>query len=130
MRKGVGDVPDSALPGNRSRSRVMAPYSFRVLKLCRPRPFDEQEIRRLSPAATFYRTLIAVTWSEGRGFQISTLVNTGEWSRDLHADLPGMIHAIPEWLIIHVRAPGKSCSSPRFRATGHFNEWPDRRTRF
>ena len=85
---------------------TLAPYSFRALKLRRPRPFDEQEIRRLSPAATFYRTLIAVTWSEGRGFEISTLVNTGEWSRDLHTDLPGMIHPIPEWLIIHVRAPG------------------------
>ena len=85
---------------------VLAPYSFRALKLCRPRPFDEQEIRRLSPAATFYRTLIAVTWSEARGFEISALVNTGEWSRDLHTDLPGMIHPIPEWLIIHVRAPG------------------------
>ena len=85
---------------------TLAPYSFRGLKLRRPRPFDEQEIRRLSPAATFYRTLIAVTWSEGRGFEISTLVNTGEWSRDLHTDLPGMIHPIPEWLIIHVRAPG------------------------
>jgi hypothetical protein len=85
---------------------TLAPYSFRVLKLRRPRPFDEQEIRRLSPAATFYRTLIGVTWSEGRGFEISTLVNTGEWSRDLHTDLPGMIHPIPEWLIIHVRAPG------------------------
>src|ERR1700739_2716350 len=85
---------------------VLAPYSFRVLKLSRPRPFDEQEIRRLSPAVTFYRSVIAVNWSEGRGFQISALVNTGEWSRDLHTDLPGMIHPIPEWLIIHVRAPG------------------------
>jgi hypothetical protein len=85
---------------------VLAPYSFRVLNLSRPRPFDEQEIRRLSPAVTFYRSVIAVNWSEGRGFQISGLVNTGEWSRDLHTDLPGMIHPIPEWLIIHVRAPG------------------------
>jgi hypothetical protein len=85
---------------------VLAPYSFRVLNLSRPRPLDEQEIRRLSPAATFYRSVIAVNWSEGRGFQISALVNTGEWSRDLHTDLPGMIHPIPEWLIIHVRAPG------------------------
>jgi hypothetical protein len=85
---------------------VLAPYSFRVLNLSRPRPFDEQEIRRLSPAATFYRTIIAVTWSEGRGFQISGLINTGEGSRDLHTDLPGMIHPIPEWLIFHVRGPG------------------------
>jgi hypothetical protein len=85
---------------------VLAPYSFRVLNLSRARPFDEQEIRRLSPAVTFYRSVLAVTWSEGRGFQISAVINTGEWSRDLHADLPGMIHPIPEWLIIHVRAPG------------------------
>ena len=85
---------------------VLAPYSFRVLNLSRPRPFDEQEIRRLSPAVTFYRSVVAVNWSEGRGFQISAVVNTGEWSRDLHTDLPGMIHPIPEWLIIHVRAPG------------------------
>jgi hypothetical protein len=85
---------------------LLAPYSFRVLNLSRSRPFEEQEIRRLSPAATFYRSVIAVNWSEGRGFQISALVNTGEWSRDLHTDLPGMIHPIPEWLIIHVRAPG------------------------
>jgi hypothetical protein len=85
---------------------VLAPYSFRVLNLNRPRPFDEQEIRRLSPAVTFYRSVFAVTWSEGRGFQISSVINTGEWSRDLHTDLPGMIHPIPEWLIIHVRAPG------------------------
>src|SRR6201987_1147031 len=85
---------------------VLAPYTFRVLNLSRARPFDEQEIRRLSPAVTFYRSILAVTWSEGRGFQISAVVNTGEWSRDLHTDLPGMIHPIPEWLIIHVRAPG------------------------
>ncbi|HEX4201527.1 MAG TPA: hypothetical protein VHY59_08420 [Chthoniobacterales bacterium] len=85
---------------------VLTPYSFRVLNLSRARPFDEQEIRRLSPAVTFYRSILAVTWSEGRGFQISAVVNTGEWSRDLHTDLPGMIHPIPEWLIIHVRAPG------------------------
>ncbi|MBV8098957.1 MAG: hypothetical protein JOZ31_07345, partial [Verrucomicrobia bacterium] len=47
---------------------VLAPYSFRVLNLSRPRPFDEQEIRRLSPAVTFYRSILAVNWSEGRGF--------------------------------------------------------------
>jgi hypothetical protein len=93
-------------PRSELAPETLAPYSFRVLNLSRPRPFDEQEIRRLSPAATFYRTMIAVVWSEGRGFQISALVNTGEWSRDLHTDLPGMIHPIPEWLIIHVRGPG------------------------
>src|SRR5258708_18143383 len=73
---------------------TLAPYSFRVLNLLRPQPFDEQELRPLSPAATFYRTLIAVNWSQGRAFDISTLVNTARSSRDLHSDLPGMISPI------------------------------------
>jgi hypothetical protein len=85
---------------------ALAPYAFTVSKLSSPRPFEEQEIRRLSPAATFYRTVMAVTWSERSGFRISALVNTGEWSRDLHTDLPGMIQSFPEWLLIHVRGPG------------------------
>jgi hypothetical protein len=81
-------------------------YSFNVSRLRKPRPFDEQEIRRLSPAATFYRSIIAVTWSPEAGFAISGMVQTGEWSRDLVADLQGMMHPIPSWLIIHVRGPG------------------------
>src|SRR5258708_8478316 len=94
-------------PGTDLDPATMASYSFRVLKLRRPRPFDEQEIRRLSPAATFYRTLIAVTWSEGRGFEISRLVNTGEWSRALHQALPAKIHPTPDYLIIPSHPPAK-----------------------
>jgi sensor domain DACNV-containing protein len=81
-------------------------YSFNVSRLRKPRPFDQQEIRRLSPAATFYRSIIAVTWSPEAGFAIRGTVQTGQWSRDLVADLQGMMHPIPNWLIIHVRGPG------------------------
>jgi Probable sensor domain DACNV len=81
-------------------------YGFHVSRFCRQRPFDEQEIRRLSPAATFYRSIVAVTWSSRNGFTILGTVGTGQWSRDLVADLQGMIHAIPNWLIVHIRGPG------------------------
>ena len=81
-------------------------YGFHVSRFCQQRPFDEQEIRRLSPAATFYRSIVAVTWSSRNGFTIVGTVGTGQWSRDLVADLQGMIHAIPNWLIVHIRGPG------------------------
>jgi hypothetical protein len=81
-------------------------YGFHVSRFCRQRPFDEQEIRRLSPAASFYRSIMVVTWSSKRGFAIFGTVGTGQWSRDLVADLQGMTHAIPSWLIVHIRSPG------------------------
>jgi hypothetical protein len=81
-------------------------YSFNGSFLQKPRPFDQQEIRRLSPAASFYRSIIAVTWSPQKGFVICGTVQTGQWSRDLVSDLQGMMHPIPDWLIIHVRGPG------------------------
>jgi hypothetical protein len=81
-------------------------YGFHVSRFCKQRPFDELEIRRLSPAATFYRSIMVVTWSAMNGFTIVGTVGTGQWSRDLVADLQGMIHAIPNWLIVHIRGPG------------------------
>ena len=81
-------------------------YGFHVSRFCKLRPFEEQEIRRLSPAATFYRSIVAVTWSSRNGFTIFGTVGTGQWSRDLVADLQGMIHPIPNWLIVHIRGPG------------------------
>jgi len=81
-------------------------YDFHISRFCKPRPFDEHEIRRLSPAASFYRSIMAVTWSNANGFTIFGTIGTGQWSRDLVADLQGMIHAIPNWLIVHIRGPG------------------------
>jgi sensor domain DACNV-containing protein len=87
-------------------ARDLSSYGFHISRFCKRRPFDEQEIRRLSPAATFYRSIMVVTWSARNGFTIVGTVGTGQWSRDLVADLQGMIHAIPNWLIIHIRGPG------------------------
>jgi hypothetical protein len=87
-------------------ARDLFSYGFQISRFCKQRPFDEQEIRRLSPAATFYRSMIVVTWSSRKEFTIVGTVVTGQWSRDLVADLQGMIHAIPDWLIVHIRGPG------------------------
>ncbi len=81
-------------------------YGFHLSRFCRERSFDEQEIRRLSPAATFYRAIMAVTWSAENGLKIIGTIGTGPWSRDLVADLQGMRHSMPNWLIVHIRGPG------------------------
>ena len=44
------------------------PNGLHVLSFDEERPMREQEIRRLSPTATFYRSLIAVRWDLSQGF--------------------------------------------------------------
>jgi hypothetical protein len=84
----------------------LLPFRFHVARLTKPRHFDEQEVRRLSPAAAFERSVIAVTWTATEGFQVAGVIKTGAWSRDLVADIPGLVHPIPDWLIVHIRGPG------------------------
>jgi DisA bacterial checkpoint controller nucleotide-binding len=79
---------------------------FRLLRFSKRRSFAEQEIRRLAPATGFYRSMIAVERKADRSFQISGMIHTGEWSRDLTVGIDGINHPIPDWLIIHVRGPG------------------------
>jgi hypothetical protein len=90
--------------------------------------FAEQEVRRLGPATGFYRSMIAVDWSDQHGFQISGMIHTGAWSRDLTMGVDSINHPIPDWLIIHVRGPGNlviHCGSERIvtllngRVEGH-----------
>jgi DisA bacterial checkpoint controller nucleotide-binding len=84
----------------------LARIGFRLFRFSRPRCFAEQEIRRVAPATGFYRSMIAVQRRENRDFEISGMIHTGEWSRDLTVGINGLNHPIPDWLIIHVRGPG------------------------
>lgn len=84
----------------------LAAIGFHLVRFARRRSFAEQEIRRLGPATGFYRAMIAVEWSVSRGFEISGMVHTGAWSRDLTVAVDSINHPIPDWLIIHVRGPG------------------------
>src|SRR5436309_6516609 len=61
----------------------LASMGFQPVRFAKRRKFVEQEIRRLSPATGFYRSMIAVEWSRTHGFQISGMIHTGAWSRDL-----------------------------------------------
>ena len=79
---------------------------FHAVRFAKRRIFAEQEVRRLSPATGFYRSMIAVEWSAQSGFQISGMIHTGAWSRDLTVAVDSLNHPIPDWLIIHVRGPG------------------------
>jgi hypothetical protein len=85
---------------------ALALIGFHAVRFAKRRVFGEQEIRRLGPATGFYRSMIAVEWSVGNGFQISGMIHTGAWSRDLTYAIDSLNHPIPDWLIIHVRGPG------------------------
>jgi hypothetical protein len=85
---------------------ALAGIGFHAVRFAKRRMFAEQEIRRLGPATGFYRSMIAVEWSAESGFQISGMIHTGAWSRDLTVAVASLNHPIPDWLIIHVRGPG------------------------
>jgi hypothetical protein len=72
-----------------------------------PRPFDIQEIRRLSPAADYYRSLIGVCFDEEEGLRVWGLVHTGpRWLRGGQGgrDAPP---PLPSALILRVHGPGR-----------------------
>jgi hypothetical protein len=84
----------------------LARIGFHAVRFAKRRMFVEQEIRRLGAATGFYRSMIAIEWSARNGFQISGMIHTGAWSRDLTVAVDSVNHPIPDWLIIHVRGPG------------------------
>jgi DisA bacterial checkpoint controller nucleotide-binding len=82
------------------------PSGLHVLKFREERPSVEDEIRRLSPTATFYRTLVGVRWDSNSGFLIWGIINSG--SRWINQTDGGRLRSpvVPDRLIIHIRGPG------------------------
>ena len=82
------------------------PSGLHVLNFQDERPMHEQEIRRLSPTASFYRSLIGVRWDWKQGFLIWGVINSGlRWINQTDGGrLPGPV--VPNRLIIHIRGPG------------------------
>ena len=82
------------------------PTGMQVLQLQDERKLSAQEIRRLSPCATFYRSLIGVRWHPQEGFWIWAILNSGtRWVTRIDG---GRLQssAAPDRLIIHVGGPG------------------------
>ena len=82
------------------------PTGMQVLQLQDERKLSAQEIRRLSPCATFYRSLIAVRWDPEKGFWIWAILNSGtRWVARIDG---GRLQssAAPNRLIINISGPG------------------------
>lgn len=83
------------------------PAGLHRLVFAEPRPFDEDELRRLSPAADYHRSLIGVKVDEDGQMSVWGIVQSGpRWilrtqgGRDLSPPLPG----VP---VLHVSGPGR-----------------------
>ena len=83
------------------------PGGIHRLEFPEPRPFDVQELRRLSPAADYYRSLVGVCWDEEGDLRIWGLVHSGP--RWLRADQGGRDAPppLPQVLILRVHGPGR-----------------------
>jgi hypothetical protein len=83
------------------------PGGLHRLEFPESRPFDVQELRRLSPAANYYRTLIGVGLDGERGLRIWGLVHSGpRWLRADQGgrDAPPPLPPVP---ILRVMGPGR-----------------------
>ena len=85
---------------------VGPPMGVNALQLVDERKLRAQEIRRLSPSATFYRSLIGVRWDSQNGFLIWGILNSGvRWVARTDG---GRLYnpAAPNRLVINIRGPG------------------------
>jgi hypothetical protein len=83
------------------------PHGHHRLEFDQPRPLDEQEVRRLAPAAKMQRAMIGVSGDAPAALKIWGLVQTGPgW---LHAIQGGRVRGapIPEALSVAVTGPGR-----------------------
>jgi len=82
------------------------PEGFHRLLFSPPRPFNEYELRRLSPAVDFERSLVAVEPHPERGFQIWGLINSGiRWLQEERGGSK-KTKGLPEVFVVHVTGPG------------------------
>lgn len=83
------------------------PSGLHKLEFPEPRPFDVQELRRLSPSADYYRSLVGVAPCGERGLRIWGLVHSGpRWLRwdQGGRDAPPPMPSAP---IVRVYGPGR-----------------------
>jgi hypothetical protein len=92
---------------DRLPTREGPPSGLHPLEFPESRPFDVHELRRLSPAANYYRSLIGVGSDREGGLRIWGLVHSGP--RWLRADQGGRIAPppLPPALILRVSGPGR-----------------------
>lgn len=83
------------------------PDGLHCLQFEQTRPFNPLEVRRLSPAADFYRSLLGVSWSEQAGLRIWGIIHSGvRWLQDFQGGR-GRAQTLPRALVLSVTAPGR-----------------------
>ncbi len=82
------------------------PTGLYRLVFTNPRPFNEHELRRLSPAADFYHSLIGVRLDEDQQLQIWGLVHSGPyWIQAIEGRRRSFL-PLPGSLVVSVTDPG------------------------
>ncbi len=83
------------------------PEGLHRLVFTAARTFSEYELRRLSPAADFYRSLIGIRIDPAEGLQIWGLVHSGpRWVQSIFGGRK-TFRPLPPSLVIHVTGPGR-----------------------
>jgi hypothetical protein len=83
------------------------PSGLHRLPFAAPRTFSESELRRLSPAADFYRSLLGVCTDPVKGLQIWGIVHSGaRWTQLVHGGRK-TASPLPPSLVIYVTGPGR-----------------------
>jgi len=87
-------------------SAQASPGAVHVVRFTTPHALTANEIKRLSPAASFFHSVIAVWPDKTRGFGIWGILNTGpRWMNQVAGGRKSAGSEIPH-PIIHVRDPG------------------------
>ncbi len=95
------------------------PTGLHRLLFSEPRPFDENELQRLSPATDFYRSLIGIRQDSHEGLQIWGIVHSGSrWVQNVYGGRV-VAPALPLSLVVYVTDPGRItiCKGPLTIAT-------------
>ena len=83
------------------------PKGLHRLEFAEPRLFDEHELRRLSPAADFERSLIGATSEEDGGIRIWGIVHSGpRWLRSVQGGREPSA-PLPPVPVVEVEGPGR-----------------------
>ena len=83
------------------------PTGFHVLRFAESRAFTPQEIRKLAPAASFYRSILGVHYDAEKGVSIWGIVETGtRWVNRVDG---GRFDGapLPPHFVVHILGPGR-----------------------
>jgi hypothetical protein len=91
----------------RCPSELGPPSGLHRLQFAESRPFDEHELRRLSPAADFHRSLIGVALGEEGKLSIWGILHSGpRWVRGTQGGRE-QAPPLPPVAVIHTKGPGQ-----------------------